>query len=41
MKNIMEGMNNRLLEVQEIINEMDIREGENNEAEDQREENNL
>ena len=37
MKNTMEGMNNRLLQVKETINEMEIREQENKETEEQKE----
>ena len=38
MKHKMEGMNNRLLQVEATINDMEIREQEHNEAKEQREE---
>lgn len=37
MKNIMEGMNNRLLQVEETINQMENREQENHKADKQKE----
>ena len=36
MKNTMEGMNSRLLQVEQTVNEVEIRELKNNEAEEQR-----